>query len=130
MELHLAHGVIDEHRLILGNLQRHPLRFEFLGELLHLRLDCIGDSDGVCAGLAAHQQRNGARAVEPRQAAFLLKSIFHAANVAHAHRRALTIRDHHVGDFLSRLEFGLGANHILGRAGFHTAPRLLNMFRL
>src|SRR5262245_39041990 len=109
MFLERSYGRVDEHRLVANDLERDTRRKRLLDllEFLFYRFD---DLDGVRARLPPHVERHGLLAFDHVPGARLGEAVFHAANIAHANRRAVDVGDYDVTELAYRIDSSERAN--------------------
>lgn len=97
-ELHVGHGFADGFRTVVKNVHLDRRRHlalqggQQLADGVH-HLHCVG------AGLALHGQGDaGHAAVAPGDLFVLLHAVFHRAQIAQAHGRAVTVGHHRVAE--------------------------------
>ena len=89
-ELHVVDGFANGLRPVVENIQLHRGR-HLLAEAGQKLLDGVHHLDGIAAGLALHNQVNGARVVVPGRDLVVLHAVDHPPQLLQANGRAVAV---------------------------------------
>ena len=119
-------GAVDEDRVVVGHLDRHPGR-QITPDLDHELPHAGGEVERVGRSLPDHADPDGIAPIEPNTGALIDRGLLHPRDVGNPDRLPVDGADDHLAKFLRTLEIGRGRHVEFALPAFDPTGRHLQV---